>query len=56
MLVDLEPHLDSHLVERYHALAAATLSGLTEEEKAEVTTRPEFGEAFLIADSEEEHS
>ncbi len=56
MLIDLEPHLDSHLVERYHALAAATLSGLTEEEKAEVTTRPEFGEAFLIADSEEEHS
>ncbi|MDQ3687021.1 MAG: hypothetical protein M3430_15710 [Acidobacteriota bacterium] len=54
MLVDLESHLDSHLVERYHALAAATLSGLTEEEKVEVTTRPEFGEAFLIADSEEE--
>ncbi|MGI8565953.1 MAG: hypothetical protein ACR2LZ_05660 [Pyrinomonadaceae bacterium] len=56
MLVDLESHLDARLVERYHALAAATLSGLTEEEKVEVTTRPEFGEAFLIADSEGESS
>lgn len=56
MLIDLESHLDARLVERYHALAAATLSGLTEEEKAEVTARPEFGEAFLISDLEEEPS
>ncbi len=48
MLVDLEPHLDSHLVERYHALAAATLSGLTEEEKAEVTARPELDESAFL--------
>ncbi len=49
MLADLESHLDARLVERYHALAAATLSGLTEEEKAAVTARPELDEsAFLI--------
>ncbi len=47
-LIDIEPQLDVALVQRYHALAAATLDGLTEEEKKEVTTRPELGEAFLI--------
>jgi hypothetical protein len=47
-LIDLEPYLDAAIAERYHALAAATLDGLTEEEKEEVTTRPELGEAFLI--------
>ena len=50
-LVNIEQQLDARLVECYHALAAATLAGLTEEEKAEVTVRPDLGEAFLIEDS-----
>lgn len=50
-LISLESLLDAKLVACYHALAAATLSNLTEEEKAEVTIRPELGEAFLIEDS-----
>ncbi|HVF57712.1 MAG TPA: hypothetical protein VM934_16280 [Pyrinomonadaceae bacterium] len=53
-LINLEPHLDAAITERYHALAAATLSGLSEEEKKEVTTRPELGEAFLINSSDGE--
>ncbi len=53
-MVELEPRLDAALVERYHALAAATLAGLTEEEKKEVTARPELGDAFLIGDSDGE--
>src|SRR5262249_47615370 len=40
-LIDIEPHLYQQLSERYHALAASTLSGLTEEEIAEVTARPD---------------
>lgn len=48
MLIDMEGQLDAALVERYHALAAATLAGLNEDEKAEITRRPEIGEAFLI--------
>ena len=47
-LIDLEPYLDAAIAERYNALAASTLAGLTEEEKKEITTRPELGEAFLI--------
>jgi hypothetical protein len=47
-LVDLEDQLDAVLVRRYHALAASTLEGLTEEEKAAITARPELNEkAFL---------
>ncbi len=47
--INLEAQLDASIVERYHALAAATLAGLTEEEKKEVTARPELDEgAFLI--------
>ncbi|HWT00658.1 MAG TPA: hypothetical protein VN256_10455 [Pyrinomonadaceae bacterium] len=53
-LIDLEPHLDAAITERYHGLAAATLEGLTEKEKEEITTRPELGEAFLIDDSDGE--
>lgn len=54
-LIDLESQLDARLVERYHALAVATLDGLTEEEKARVTARPklDFG-AFLSDDANEE--
>ncbi|HLM58027.1 MAG TPA: hypothetical protein VK422_18120 [Pyrinomonadaceae bacterium] len=53
-LINLEPYLDAAITERYHALAAATLDGLTEEEKEEVTTRPEIGEAFLIGNPDGE--
>ena len=50
MLIDMEGQLDAALMERYNALAAATLAGLNEDEKAEITARPEIGEAFLIDD------
>jgi hypothetical protein len=43
-LIDMEGQLDAALVERYHALAAATLEGLTDEQKAAITARPELGE------------
>jgi hypothetical protein len=43
-LVDLERQLDNALVTRYHALAASTLEGLTEDEKIAVTARPELDE------------
>ena len=50
-LIDLEQQFDARLTERYHALAAATLEGLTDEDKAAVTTRPELDEsAFIIED------
>jgi len=56
-LIDLESPLDARLVERYHALAAATLEGLTEEEKAAVTARVELDEeAFAIEDWNKEDS
>jgi hypothetical protein len=51
MLIDMEGQLDAALVERYNALAAASLAGLNEDEKAEITARPEIGEAFLIEDA-----
>ncbi|MCI0490526.1 MAG: hypothetical protein L0229_28370 [Blastocatellia bacterium] len=55
-LIDLESKLDACLVERYNALAAATLADLTEEEKAEVTARPELDfEAFLMDDTDGEN-
>ncbi len=48
-LVDLESRLDAELVDRYNALAAASLANLTDEEIAAVTERPELDEdAFLI--------
>lgn len=52
-LIDLESQLDNRLAELYNDLAAATLAGLTEEEIAEVTARPElnFG-AFDDEDGE----
>ena len=43
-LVDLEPHLDACLADRLSALAASTLADLTEEEKRDVTARPELDE------------
>jgi hypothetical protein len=54
MLIDMEEQLDAALVERYNALAAASLAGLNEDEKAEITARPEIGEAFLIEDASTE--
>jgi hypothetical protein len=55
-LVELESQLDTRLVSRYHALAASTLEGLTVEEKAAVTTRPELDEeAFAIEDWDKEN-
>lgn len=47
-LIDLEEHLDARLVGRYNALAAATLNGLSENQKAEITARSGIGEAFRI--------
>ena len=53
-LIDLDWRLDERLAQRYHALAASTLAGLTEEEKAEVTERPSLGEdAFVDVDPEQ---
>jgi hypothetical protein len=44
MLIQMESQLDAALVERYNALAAATLEGLTDEQKAAITARPELDE------------
>jgi hypothetical protein len=50
-LIDLEPKFDVHLADAYHALAAATLADLSEEEKAQVTSRPLLDEgAHLMGD------
>jgi hypothetical protein len=43
-LIDLEPYLNTTIVERYHALAASTLEGLTEDQKIAITARPELDE------------
>jgi len=54
-LIDLESQFDSRLAERYHALAAATLADLTEEERLEVTVRPELDEdVFSTIDLDKE--
>jgi len=49
-LVELESQLDATLIARYHALAAATLDGLTEKEKAAFTVRPELDEELFLMD------
>lgn len=41
-LINLEFDLDMRLAERYHALAAATLADLSDEERVAITTRPEL--------------
>ena len=41
-LIDIESQLDSALMDRYNALAAGSLAGLTEEEKELVTRRPDI--------------
>jgi hypothetical protein len=43
-LIDLESQLDARLADRYHALAAATLADLTEEEIREITSRDKIVE------------
>jgi hypothetical protein len=48
-LVDLERELDSRLIERYHTLAAGSLAGLTDEERKQVTTRPQLSKPSLLA-------
>lgn len=48
-LIDLERELDSRLIKRYHALAAGSLAGLTDEEKKRVTTRPQLNKPSLLA-------
>lgn len=50
-LIDLESKLDTQLADHYNDLAAATLAGLTDEEIAEVTARPELN--FGIPDNED---
>jgi hypothetical protein len=55
MLIDMEGQLDAALMQRYNALAAATLAGLSDDEKAAITARPEIGEAFLIDDASPEN-
>jgi len=47
-LIDLEPQLDAALFAGYNELAAATLAGLSDEERAKITSRPETGKAFVI--------
>ncbi len=50
-LIDLDSQMSGELANRYHALVAATLDGLTEEQKTAITARPEFDEtAFLSED------
>jgi hypothetical protein len=56
-LINLESQLDARLIERYNALAAATLDGLTEEEKAVLIARPELDEeAFMMEDWNQEET
>jgi hypothetical protein len=50
MLIDMEFQLDAALVKRYDDLAAASLAGLNEDEKAQITMRSTIGEAFLVDD------
>jgi len=56
MLIDMDEQLDAALTQRYHALAAATLAGLSDDQKAAITARPEIGEAFLIDDATMENA
>lgn len=49
-LIDLEQHLDKALANKYHQLASATLEGLSEQEKDEVTNN-----SFSFDDHKEEN-
>jgi len=50
-LVDLETGLDAQLLERYNQLAAGTLANLSEEERKEITNRPELDEEAFVFES-----
>lgn len=52
-LIDLESKLDARLCERYNALAASTLEGLTEEQKAAVTARPDLDWGSFLGGNED---
>jgi hypothetical protein len=43
-LIDLESKLDEMILDRYFTLASSTLEGLTEEQKKEITKRPDLDE------------
>jgi hypothetical protein len=43
-LIEIEPQLDAEIIERYHHLAAETLSDLTPEETAMALSQPELDE------------
>ncbi len=47
-LINLERDLDSRLIARYHALAASTLDGFSEEERTRVTRRVELDEETFL--------
>jgi hypothetical protein len=47
-LVNLDEQFDSKLFKRYNELAAATLAGLSEDQKIAITARSRIGEAFVI--------
>jgi len=52
-LIQLSPTLCRLLSDRYNSLAAGTLEGLTDEEKAAITARPEFsGDAHMTSDED----
>ena len=48
ILINMEGQLDAALVERYNALAASTLEGLNDEERAAITERPHLGEEAFV--------
>jgi hypothetical protein len=55
-LIALDSFLTSALGSEYNSLAAATLEGLSDEEKAEITTRPEIDtSSFYTQKSEKRH-
>lgn len=48
LLIDIDSQLDAALVERYNTLAASTLEGLDDEERAAITERPQLGEEAFV--------
>jgi len=56
-LIKLDPYVTSRLSTRYNLLAAATLAGMSDEERAEITAQPELdGSSFMPRLAEERHS
>lgn len=48
MLINMDEQLDAALLTRYHDLAASTLHGLNDEEKAAITERPYLDEEAFV--------